>query len=259
MPLGESPQGAILPSRIRFARMTAAEAIAANPRWYHSIELEPGLLTPGMVDLRTIAGLVLPDRVAGRALDVGTFDGFWAFELERRGASEVIGLDVGDAADAQWPPLQRARLEREAAAMGVELGLGFRLASEALGSKARRVVADVTEVTADDLGGPVDVAFLGSLLLHLRDPVAAIERLRALTTTLFVLEPISLRHTILAPRRTVARYQPLETTFNWWLPNLAALKEWVHQGGFDHVRFRGFHKPPGIEGTSVWHAALEAW
>jgi hypothetical protein len=24
--------------------------------------------------------------------------------------------------------------------------------------------------------------------------------------------------------------------------DLVALKEWVHQGGFDHVRFRGFHK-----------------
>ena len=230
-----------------------------NPRWYHTIELAPGETTPGVVDLRRVAPKVLPPRVAGRALDVGTFDGFWAFELEKRGAAEVVGLDVGEAADAEWPPLQRERLEREAAAMGVELGLGFRLAAEALGSSARRVVGDVRTVTAEDIGGPVDVAFLGSLLLHLRDPVGALERLRALTRRLFVLEPVAMRQTVLAPRRAVARYQPLETTFNWWLPNLVALKGWVYESGFDHVRFRGFHKPDGVEGTSVWHAALEAW
>ena len=230
-----------------------------NPRWYHTIELAPGEVTPGVVDLRRVAPRVLPPRVAGRALDVGTFDGFWAFELERRGADEVVGLDVADASDAEWPPLQRERLEREAAAMGVELGLGFRLAAEALGSKARRVVGDVRTVSAGEIGGPVDVAFLGSLLLHLRDPVGALERLRALTSRLFVLEPVALHQTVLAPRRPVARYQPLETTFNWWLPNLAALKAWVYEAGFDDVRFRGFHKPDGVEGTSVWHAALEAW
>jgi tRNA (mo5U34)-methyltransferase len=238
--------------------MTAAEAIAANPRWYHSIELAPGEVTPGMVDLRGLAGHVLPGRIEGRALDVGTFDGFWAFELERRGASEVVAVDVADAPDAEWPPLQRERLEREAAAMGVELGLGFRLASDALGSRARRVVADVRTLTAGDIGGPVDVAFLGSLLLHLRDPIGALERLRAVTDTLYLLEPVALRETLLAPRRPVARYQPLETTFNWWLPNLAALKAWVYAAGFDHVRFRGFRRPDGREGMDVWLAVLEA-
>jgi len=239
--------------------MTAAEAIAANPRWYHSIELEPGVHTPGMVDLRDVARRVLPDRVAGRALDVGTFDGFWAFELERRGADEVVALDVADAADAEWPPLQRERLEREAAEMGIELGLGFRLAADALGSRAQRVVGDVRTLRAEDVGGPVDVAFLGALLLHLRDPVGALERLRSVCTgTLFVLEPVSLRHTLLSPRRPVARFRPLETTFNWWVPNLAALHAWLRTAGFSRVGFRGFHRPEGREGMDDWLAALEA-
>jgi hypothetical protein len=63
-------------------------AVAANPVWYHSIELAPGLVTPGHIDLRPVARRVLPERMEGRALDVGTFDGFWAFELERRGAPD---------------------------------------------------------------------------------------------------------------------------------------------------------------------------
>jgi SAM-dependent methyltransferase len=241
--------------------MTAEEAIAANPRWYHSIELAPGVLTPGMVDLRPLAPRVLPSRISGRALDIGTFDGFWAFELERRGADEVVALDVGDATDAEWPPLHRERLERQVGELGVELGLGFRLAAGALESRVERVVGDVRTLSPEDVGGAVDVAFLGSLLLHLRDPVGALERIRATLQpggTLFALEPVALRETLLSPRRPVAHFRPLETSFNWWEPNLAALKAWVHTAGFERVRFHGFHKADGREHMDIWLAALEA-
>jgi len=55
--------------------------------WYHSLELEPGYVTEGMFDLRPVVDRYgLPARMDGmRALDVGTWDGFWAFEMERRG------------------------------------------------------------------------------------------------------------------------------------------------------------------------------
>jgi len=57
------------------------------------------VLTPGGWDLRgTALRLPWPQSVAGlRCPDVGTVDGFWAFELERRGASEVVASDVLDA------------------------------------------------------------------------------------------------------------------------------------------------------------------
>ena len=41
-----------------------------------------------------------------RALDVGTWDGFWAFEMERRGA-EVTALDLDDERDLDWPADRR--------------------------------------------------------------------------------------------------------------------------------------------------------
>src|SRR4051794_29599565 len=157
----------------------AREAVAANPNWYHSIELAPGVLTPGQVDLRGVAPRVLPADLTGRrALDVGTFDGFWAFELERRGAAEVVAIDVESAERAQWPPRNRARLEARAREWDIAVGRGFDLAADCLGSGVRRVVCDVGELEPEAIGGPVDLVFSGAILLHLRDPVGALERIR---------------------------------------------------------------------------------
>src|SRR5690348_5922792 len=76
--------------------------------WYHTQELAPGLVTPGMFDLRPFVGHYgLPDDLTGkRALDIGTFEGFWAFEIERRGA-DVTAIDVDRIQDLDWPPRLR--------------------------------------------------------------------------------------------------------------------------------------------------------
>ncbi len=70
----------------------------AQLQWYHTLELAPGVVTPGWLDHRPILERIpLPRRLDGmRCLDVATFNGFWAFEMERRGASEVVAVDVLD-------------------------------------------------------------------------------------------------------------------------------------------------------------------
>ena len=84
------PEAGALADRAAKARA----AIAANAHGYHTLELAPGILTEGKIDLRQTAAKILPDDLRGRrALDVGTFDGFWAFELEKRGA-EVVAIDI---------------------------------------------------------------------------------------------------------------------------------------------------------------------
>jgi tRNA (mo5U34)-methyltransferase len=230
----------------------------ANPRWYHTIQL-PDEVTPGLIDLRGVAAKVLPRDLSGRrALDVGTYDGFWAFELEKRGA-DVVAIDVGEAHDADWPPHRRAELRVEADRLGVELGLGFRLASAALGSRVERVTCDVRALDAEAIGGPVDVAFCGALLLHLRDPVGSLERIRSVLVpggTLILLEPVLLGLSLL--RRPHARFEPGERAFNWWVPNLATLRAWLRVSGFASSRLRGLHRPPAREGMRQWHAAIEA-
>jgi tRNA (mo5U34)-methyltransferase len=72
------------------------EAVAANPLWYHTLEPGPHVVTPGWFDLRPVVHrMPWPDVRGARCLDIGTYDGFLAFELERRGAPEVIATDLG--------------------------------------------------------------------------------------------------------------------------------------------------------------------
>ena len=241
--------------------LTPAEAVAANPVWYHTMELGPGAVTSGQIDMRGTAPKILPADLTGkRALDIGTFDGFWAFELEKRGA-ETVAIDVATLESAEWPPLNRARAAAQAREWGLELGRGFRLASDALGSRVERIECPVQELSPDRIRGPVDFVFSGDILLHLRDMVGALERIHSVLRPggrLVVFEPIAIRETILSPRRAVAKFQPLVTPFNWWMPNLSALRGWLAAAGFVRIRRRGFHRPSARGPMQQWHVALEA-
>ena len=235
--------------------------VAANDAWYHTIELAPGVVTPGQVDLRGMASRILPaDLSSRRALDVGTFDGFWAFEMERRGAS-VVAIDVDSIDSAEWPPLKRPRLSERIEELNVQLGRGFEIARRALGSEVERVICSVYDLESDAIAGPVDVAFLGALLLHLRDPVRALERIRSTLKpggTLFLLEPISMVLTLQSPRAPLARFRAASSDFNWWVPNVVTVREWIRAAGFTQIRRVGMFRPPSSEAMRQYYVAYEA-
>jgi hypothetical protein len=69
------------------------------------------VVTNGIYDQRPlVAHYGLPDDLRGRrAIDVGTADGFWAVERERRGA-DVTALDIGLLFDVDLPPALRSPL-----------------------------------------------------------------------------------------------------------------------------------------------------
>jgi tRNA (mo5U34)-methyltransferase len=232
----------------------ARRAAAANPVWYHTIELASGVITEGQVDLRKVAGRILPDDLSGlRALDVGTFDGFWAFELERRGAS-VVAIDVERLDAAEWPPISRPRMEAESRERQIGLGRGFGLAAEVLASKVERRLVNVYDLSADTIGGEVDFAFSGAILLHLREPVRALERIRGVLSAdgeLRLLESFSPRLTALSPRRPAASFRAAYEGFNWWLPNLATIGAWLRAAGYRDERRIAITRPPAQGGCAT--------
>jgi tRNA (mo5U34)-methyltransferase len=208
-----------------------AGRVAAR-QWYHTIELAPGVVTPGYFDTRPIVGrLPLPDRLDGlRCLDVGTFDGFWAFEMERRGAAEVVAADILDERRWDWPAVvEPAHYEAIAERKGG--GDGFAIAAAALGSAVRRLDLSVYELDPD-VHGMFDVVYLGSLLLHLRDPIGALERVRSVTGGVLVsVDAFSIPLTLLAPGQPTLRLEPGGRPY-WLKPSLRGLRELIVRAGF---------------------------
>lgn len=208
-----------------------ARRVGEVPFWYHTMELAPGVVTPGEFDLREAAQrLPWPDVRGLRCLDVATFDGFYAFELERRGAAEVVAIDLDDAADLDWLP----RRVPEGFARGQEpVGVGFRLAHEVRGSAVQRVSRSVYDLDPDELG-TFDVVVCGALLQHLRDPFGALLAMRRVCRgELLSVELVDAWMTLLHRRTPVQRVRGDQRT--WALMNRLAHLRMLDMAGFDVV------------------------
>lgn len=221
------------PDRQAAARQAASE----HAGWYHAMDLAPGVATTGIADLRPFLAKALPPSLAGlRCLDVGTFDGFYAFAMEDRGAREVVGIDVASPQELEHPPLTRERNLRDAATSGIHPGEGFALAAAARRSEARWVHCNVYDLTPEAIGGPVDFAVVGTILQHVRNPVGALERVRDALVPGgrgVMIETASTLLTLLQPRRPIADFRAAAPTnlFSWWVPNLNAIKSWARAAG----------------------------
>jgi tRNA (mo5U34)-methyltransferase len=224
----------------------ALAAVRSVPLWYHTIDVAPGVVTPGWFDLRPIVDRMPWPEVRGkRCLDVGTYDGFLAFELERRGAGEVVATDIGRHEDWDWPPHMRARgAEALAALAGPEKSRGFRVASDLLGSSVERVELSVYDLSAERIG-QFDVVVCGSLLLHLRDPLRALEALRGVCRgRLLSAEEVDLGLSLLHPRRPIAWLEGLGQRLQWWHPNVSGHRRMIEATGFRVERSSGLYAIP---------------
>jgi tRNA (mo5U34)-methyltransferase len=236
------------------ATTTGALDRARELKWYHSLELAPGHVTEGMFDLRGQMDVYgLPERLDGmRCLDIGTWDGFWAFEMERRGASEVIALDLDDERELDWPPRRRpAKFSDE------PRGSGFRLAKELFDSKVERVVQNIYTATPQELG-TFDLVFCGSVLIHLRDQYLALNRIADLCTGRFISAEEYDRPTSLLPI-PVSRYMAdRDKDVVFWVPSIRTWEAMLRSSGFDRVERRARFKLTARAGWKVPHVVFHA-
>lgn len=234
--------------------MSAADmqaAVDAHPFWYHTIDVAPGVTTPGWFDLRPVVDqLPWPDVRGKRCLDIGTYDGYLAFELERRGASEVVVVDVEDHLLWDWPPDYRATdLPRDPGFSGPPKGAGFRLAAALMGSKVDWRPCSIYDLDPAELG-TFDVVVCGSLMLHLRDPIRALEAVRAVTDGVFLSsEQIELSLDVLGRKRALFTLNGSGGDCQWFNFNAAGHERLLYAAGFAverasrHFNVRFNHHP----------------
>src|SRR5579884_1587362 len=120
----------------------------AKQGWWHSFELPDGSVIEGVCELQElknrIAQFPIPEDLRGkRVLDIGAWDGWFTFEMERRGA-EVVAIDVWD-------------------------NPRFRHMHRVLGSRAAYLLLDVYDLDPDHIGRFDIVLFMG-VLYHLKHP-----------------------------------------------------------------------------------------
>src|SRR4051812_20650519 len=216
-------------------------------RWYHTLELGDGVVTPGMFDHRPVLDRYpLPTDLSGmRCLDVATMDGFWAFEMERRGAASVTAIDLEDPEQLDWPASLRGDHDKS---MDETKAERFALVKQRLGSKVERVL-----MSAYDLGpqlGTFDFVFCGDLLLHLKDPITPVENIRSVCTGSAVIVNV-IKKFRFYEKRPMAELDGIDV-FQWWLTNLEGLVRIVRAAGFGRVEVHETFEVPFREGGGDW-------
>jgi tRNA (mo5U34)-methyltransferase len=210
--------------------------VASVPRWWHSIDVGRGVVTPGAKGADIPGGsqvfmqgelesLGLPDLHGKTVLDIGALNGYYSFAAERLGASRVVALDY-----YEWTGGEDGRPTPGRA--------GFDVAHKILKSRVEPVLGDLMAIDLAALGRFDVVLFLG-VLYHLEDPLGGMRRVAELTSGLAVIESQAMTAGA-ADAHALFEFFPgseLNTDpTNWYVPNVAAIDGLCRAAGFASTR-----------------------
>jgi tRNA (mo5U34)-methyltransferase len=195
--------------------------------WWHSFELPGGSLIQGVSELASqkmrIAQFPIPQDLTGkRVLDVGAWDGWFSFEMERRGA-EVLAID---------------RFENPR----------FHEISSMLGSRVEYRLLDVYDVSPRTVGYFDIVLFMG-VLYHLRHPLLGLERICSVAREMAAVESFVLteQHGLAAAQESVNLMQFFEDddfggqVDNWFAPTATCMQALCRSAGFARAELSNRH------------------
>jgi tRNA (mo5U34)-methyltransferase len=154
---------------IEAAAADAERVLAEVPFWFHTFLLnrDRGFYTPGAALDHRYRLPALPEDFTGlRVLDVGAFDGFYAFLAEARGAERVLAVD-----NEQYVSWVKAR-------WGTSLngGEGFRAIADLLDSEVEYRRLDALEL--DRIAERFDFIFCFGILHRVDNPLGLLRLLR---------------------------------------------------------------------------------
>lgn len=206
----------------------------ARRSWFHCVHLPYGIVTPGTREHDAWATYKLPERLDGqRVLDIGAWEGQFSYESERRGASQVIAMDL-------WG--------NNALAPGGEpgsMGQGwdnFQFCHTALGSSVQPVNQNVYALC--ESFGQFDLILFLEVLYHLQDPVRGLRHVASVLAPdgILCMETWIDAEWIEQPAAIFYPGAELNNDpTNWWGPNIKCVQSMAVAAGFktcDLVWFR---------------------
>jgi tRNA (mo5U34)-methyltransferase len=159
---------------IEVAPAIARATVERVPFWFHTFALNraEGIYTSGAARDHRYRVSTLPDDFGGMSvLDVGTFDGFYAFLAEHRGADRVVAVD-----NEQYRLWVASRWDVE-----LEGGEGFRAIQRLLGSAVEYRQMDAFEL--DRLDRRFDLVYCFGILHRVENPLGLLRVLRGRTAS----------------------------------------------------------------------------
>ena len=234
--------------------------------FYHTMELPQVGLVNGLWDLRKDiqAYLGRQDFRSKSVLELGPASGYISFYMESCGA-EVVGYELSE--DQEWDvvPYAAKDMARELAVRKEhirQLNNSFWYAHRLMGSKVKVLYGSVYEIPVDL--GPFDTTVVGSILLHLRDPFLALQRVAARTkATIIVTDTLSrfhlwpqLKFSSLLPKKLrrpqlhfIPDYSVAAPIDTWWRMNPSIIRAFLGVLGFEDTTTH-FHRQP-FQGKSL--------
>ena len=207
--------------------------------WYHSIELLDGAVIEGHQSVeqlrKRLRQFPVPADLTGkRVLDIGAWDGWFSFEMEKRGA-QVLAVDS----------TKNTRLLE---------------AKKLLGSRIDYHIADICRLSAKDVGVFDIVLFLG-VLYHVKHPLLALENVCGMCRDMACIESF-VSDTSLDTIPSMEFYETAELRGqldNWVGPNASCLMAFCRTAGFARVNFEStLGERAHITGYRKWSSFMSS-
>lgn len=172
-----------------------------------------------------------------RVLDVGAAAGYLTFEIERRGAKEVVSFDMADG--SQWDVVPQSAIRKDPAAYREanqrdhqRLKNAYWFAHARLESKAKVLYGNIYDIP--DAAGPFDVAVMGMIVGHLRDPLHAMANVAKLCRSHLIIANQYLVSD--APRAFLIPSKENKEWNCWWALSSNVLEQMLGILGFEVER-----------------------
>jgi tRNA (mo5U34)-methyltransferase len=189
--------------------------------WFHSFAFSNGCRTKGQDPSETkLHALNLPSLIGKSVIDIGTFEGYFAFQAKLMGASRVVACDH---LVWSWPDFNARS--------------NFELIRHVSASDVEDRTLSVEDISPEELG-EFDVTLFLGVLYHAPDMIGYLRKVRSVTREICIIETLV---DGLQMDEPWTAYYPAGSlnndASNWWGPNISCVLDMLRRVGFSSAQF----------------------